>query len=111
MMEDVQKYTSRESTRNMRVVKPGTASEPVWPADSFILGDIGFALPFTIARPFSCTVFAGILIKNDYVGMEFSQTVTRRTKKGAMLSSMIEGHFYQSQQDSQLTAMFESCSK
>ena len=62
MMEDVQKYTSKENTRNMRVAKAGTGSEPLCMVGSFVLGNIGLAVPFTVAKPFSRTLFAGILM-------------------------------------------------
>ena len=81
MMEDVQKYTSKEKTRNMRVAKAGTGSGPVWLAGSFILGKIDFAFPFTVARPFSCTLFAGILMRNCNDDIGFSGTVMRRPKR------------------------------
>ena len=54
-MEDVQKYRSRRTTRNMRVDKAGSGTGTVWRMALFTLGKIGkmgTVLPFEVARPF-----------------------------------------------------------
>ena len=72
-IDDVQKYISRRTTRNMRIGKAGSGTGTLWRTFSFTFGKMGTVLPFVVARPFWCTLFAGILMESGDIVVKFMQ--------------------------------------